>query len=137
MVLDALPRMGLPDFAPADGAFYAYVDVGHLTADSLALSAEILDRAGVAVTPGLDFDPARGARTLRLSYAGATGEVAEGLRRLSAHLARASARTRARTDARARRGLSAHAPVFCVPVAPRAYKRRASEPGPGPEGDRP
>ena len=84
LVLDALPRMGLPRFAPADGAFYAYADVGHLTEDSLALSAEILDRAGVAVTPGLDFDPARGGRWLRLSYAGATAEVAEGLSRLSA-----------------------------------------------------
>ena len=86
-MLDALPRMGLPDFAPADGAFYAYCDVSHLTGDSLALSAEILERAGVAVTPGLDFDPARGARWLRLSYAGATAEVAEGLSRLAAFFA--------------------------------------------------
>ena len=91
LVLDALPRMGLPDFAPADGAFYAYADVGHLTDDSLAMSSEILDRAGVAVTPGLDFDPARGARTLRLSYAGATGDVAEGLRRLAGYFAEPTA----------------------------------------------
>ena len=86
LVLDALPRMGLPRFAPADGAFYAYADVGHLTDDSLALCNEILERAGVAVTPGLDFDPARGGRWLRLSYAGGLAEVAEGLRRLSAFL---------------------------------------------------
>jgi aspartate/methionine/tyrosine aminotransferase len=87
LVLDALPRMGLSRFAPADGAFYAYADVGHLTGDSLALSGEILERAGVAVTPGLDFDPARGGRWLRLSYAGSTEDVAEGLRRLAAFLA--------------------------------------------------
>ena len=86
LVLDALPRMGLQRFAPADGAFYAYCNVSDLTDDSLALSAEILERAGVAVTPGLDFDPARGGRWLRLSYAGATAEVAEGLSRLSAFL---------------------------------------------------
>ncbi len=82
LVLDALPRMGIARVAPADGAFYAYADVAHLTDDSLALSAEILERAGVAVTPGLDFDPVRGGRTLRLSYAGATEDVAEGLARL-------------------------------------------------------
>ena len=86
LMLDALPRMGLARFAPPDGAFYVYADVGHLTDDSLALSAEILDEAGVAVTPGLDFDPARGGRWLRLSYAGSTADVAEGLRRLAAHL---------------------------------------------------
>ena len=92
LMLEALPRMGLGRFAPPDGAFYVYADVGHLTDDSLALSAEILDEAGVAVTPGLDFDPVRGGRTLRLSYAGATADVAEGLRRLSAHLAGRDAR---------------------------------------------
>ena len=92
LMTEALPRMGLARFAPPDGAFYVYADVGHLTDDSLALSAEILEEAGVAVTPGLDFDPARGGRTLRLSYAGATADVAEGLRRLSAHLAGRGAR---------------------------------------------
>ena len=83
LVLDALPAMGLARVAPADGAFYAYVDVGHLTDDALALSSEILDRAGVATAPGIDFDPGRGARWLRLSYAGAAGDVAEGVRRLA------------------------------------------------------
>ena len=86
LVLRALPGMGLDRFAPADGAFYAYVDVGHLTGDSLALSADILERAGVAVAPGVDFDPARGGRWIRLSYAGAGEDVAEGMRRLSAYL---------------------------------------------------
>ena len=36
------------------------------------------------MTPGLDFDPRRGARTLRFSYAGSTADIAEGLRRLAA-----------------------------------------------------
>jgi aspartate/methionine/tyrosine aminotransferase len=48
------------------------------------LAADILVKAGVAVTPGLDFDPHRGARTLRFSYAGATADVVEGLARLQA-----------------------------------------------------
>ena len=55
-----------------------------MTDDSRALCDRILREAGVAVTPGLDFDPARGSGTLRFSYAGATADIAEGLRRLEA-----------------------------------------------------
>ncbi len=83
MMIDGLAAAGLPSFAPPDGAFYVYADAGHLGDDSLELSARILDEAGVAVTPGLDFDPGRGHRMLRLSYAGATPDIAEGLDRLA------------------------------------------------------
>ncbi|TDL84170.1 aminotransferase class I/II-fold pyridoxal phosphate-dependent enzyme [Palleronia sediminis] len=83
LMLERLPGAGFPDFAPPDGAFYVYADVSHLTDDSLALSAEILDRAGVAVAPGVDFDPVRGRHMLRLSYAGAPDEIALGLDRLA------------------------------------------------------
>jgi aspartate/methionine/tyrosine aminotransferase len=88
LMLEGLPRAGLARIAPPDGAFYIYADVSDLTDDSRALADMILDRAGVAVTPGLDFDPARGGRTLRLSYAGATDDVAEGIDRLAACLGR-------------------------------------------------
>ncbi len=84
LLLDGLPKAGFHRIAPPDGAFYIYADVSDLTDDSRALSARILTEAGVAVTPGLDFDPARGARTLRFSYAGSTPDIAEGLRRLDA-----------------------------------------------------
>lgn len=87
LMLDGLPRMGLDRIAPPEGAFYIYADVSHRTDNSLRFAAEILDRAGVAVTPGLDFDPDRGAGTLRLSYARATDDIAEGLRRLAAFMA--------------------------------------------------
>jgi aspartate/methionine/tyrosine aminotransferase len=87
IVLEALGAAGLTQSAPADGAFYVYLDVSAYTQDSLALSSEILREAGVAVTPGLDFDKARGARFLRLSYARSTAEVAEGMVRLSAFFA--------------------------------------------------
>ncbi|WP_308917314.1 pyridoxal phosphate-dependent aminotransferase [Jannaschia sp. LMIT008] len=82
LMLDRLPDLGLTPVAPPDGAFYVYADVSHLTDDSVALAADILDRTGVAVTPGVDFDPDRGRRTLRLSYARTTAEVEEGLDRL-------------------------------------------------------
>ncbi len=84
LMLEGLPRAGFTRIAPPDGAFYIYADVGDLTDDSRALSARILHEAGVAVTPGLDFDPRRGARTLRFSYAGSTADIAEGIRRLEA-----------------------------------------------------
>lgn len=83
ILLDGLAAAGLTGTAPADGAFYVYVDVSHLTGDSLALSSRILAEAGVAVTPGLDFDKARGAGFLRLSYARSTPEIEEGVARLA------------------------------------------------------
>ncbi|TDE40748.1 pyridoxal phosphate-dependent aminotransferase [Antarcticimicrobium sediminis] len=78
-----LPQAGFDKIAPPDGAFYFYADVSEFTSDSRAFAAEILDKAGVAVTPGLDFDPARGATTLRFSYARATADIEEGLARLA------------------------------------------------------
>ena len=87
MMLDRLPAIGFDRIAPPDGAFYVYADVSHLTGDSRALAAEILDRAGVAVTPGLDFDPVRGGRTLRFSYARGSTDIAEGLDRLARFMA--------------------------------------------------
>lgn len=81
---DGLKAAGLSNTAPADGAFYVYADVSHLTDDARAFAAQILDRAGVAVTPGLDFDKQRGAGTLRFSYARATEDIEEGVARLTA-----------------------------------------------------
>ena len=82
LMLDGLPAAGFDRIAPPDGAFYVYADVSHLTDDSVGFAKEILEQAGVAVTPGLDFDPARGGGTLRFSYARSTEDIAEGLRRL-------------------------------------------------------
>jgi len=87
LMLEGLPKAGFTKIAPPDGAFYIYADVSDLTNDSLGFCAEILQGAGVAVTPGLDFDPVRGAQTLRFSYARATPEIAEGLVRLQAFMA--------------------------------------------------
>ncbi|MDG2403843.1 MAG: aminotransferase class I/II-fold pyridoxal phosphate-dependent enzyme [Paracoccaceae bacterium] len=82
LMLEQLPRAGFERIAPPDGAFYVYADVSAFTDDSLAFSREILDGAGVAVTPGLDFDPERGHKTVRFSYARSTADIREGLRRL-------------------------------------------------------
>jgi aspartate/methionine/tyrosine aminotransferase len=84
LMLDGLPRAGFARVAPPDGAFYIYADVVDMTSDSHGFCDRILREAGVAVTPGLDFDPRRGGGTLRFSYAGSTEDIAEGLRRLEA-----------------------------------------------------
>ena len=88
LMLDGLAKAGFTSFAPPDGAFYVYADVSDITSDSRALAAQILQEAGVAVTPGLDFDPERGAGTLRFSYARATADIEEGLARLAEFMAR-------------------------------------------------
>ncbi len=82
LLLRDLPRAGFDRLAPADGAFYLYADVSHLTNDSVAFCGQILDQLGIALTPGTDFDTARGHGTLRFSYAGDAGEIAEAARRL-------------------------------------------------------
>ncbi len=87
LMLEGLPRAGFDRIAPPDGAFYVYADVSALTDDSRALAAEILDGAGVAVTPGLDFDPVRGHQTLRFSYARSSADIREGLERLRVFMA--------------------------------------------------
>jgi aspartate/methionine/tyrosine aminotransferase len=91
MMIEGLPKAGFDRIAPPDGAFYIYADVSHLTNDSRAFAAEILEKAGVAVTPGLDFDPVRGAGTLRFSYARSTADMEEGLRRLTRFMQERSA----------------------------------------------
>jgi aspartate/methionine/tyrosine aminotransferase len=88
LLLDRLPKMGLTRFAPPDGAFYVYADVSSFTRDSAQFCARLLDEAGVATTPGLDFDRERGAEAVRFSYAGDEGEVALGMDRLAAWLGR-------------------------------------------------
>ncbi len=87
ILMKGLAGAGFTQIAPPDGAFYIYADVGHLTDDSRALADEILQTSGVAVTPGLDFDPKRGARTLRFSYAGSREDMIEGVARLKDFMA--------------------------------------------------
>jgi len=87
LMQDGLPKAGFTRIAPPDGAFYFYADVSAYTDDSRAFAAEILEKAGVAVTPGMDFDPVRGAGTLRFSYARSTADIKEGLIRLQKFMA--------------------------------------------------
>ena len=82
LLLAELPKAGFDRLAPTDGAFYLYADIAHMTNDSPEFCRRMLAELGIACTPGIDFDRARGHATLRFSYAGATETMAEAARRL-------------------------------------------------------
>ena len=88
ILIDALAAAGLRRLAPADGAFYLYLDVSSLTDDSEAFCQNLLAATGVAITPGRDFDPVHGGAWVRLSFAGSTEHIVEAARRLSGWLKR-------------------------------------------------
>ncbi len=82
LLLQRLPEAGFDDLAPADGAFYIYADVARLTNDSTQFCRRMLTETGVATTPGVDFDPDRGHKFVRFSFAGATADIAAATDRL-------------------------------------------------------
>jgi aspartate/methionine/tyrosine aminotransferase len=82
LLVEELPRLGLGNFHPVDGAFYVYGDIGHLTNDSMDFCKRLLVEGGVATTPGVDFDREQGHRTFRICFAGSEADVREGLSRI-------------------------------------------------------
>ncbi len=80
VLLKGLPTVGISKLAPSDGAFYLYADIQDCSTDSVSFCKKILQEAGVALTPGLDFDPERGRHTLRISFAGSTNDMHEAIR---------------------------------------------------------
>lgn len=87
ILMNELPGMGLGKFLPVDGAFYVYADVSALTNDSMDFCRRAIREAGVAVTPGVDFDTRNGQRFVRLSFAGTESDMVEAVRRLRGWLA--------------------------------------------------
>ncbi|MGB3442954.1 MAG: pyridoxal phosphate-dependent aminotransferase [Actinophytocola sp.] len=87
LLVAGLGRMGIDRVAPADGAFYAYADVSHLTTDTMAWCQRLLAETGLAIVPGIDFDPELGDRFIRFSFAGPAQDIETGLDRLGNWLA--------------------------------------------------
>ncbi|MFE4459957.1 pyridoxal phosphate-dependent aminotransferase [Nocardia tengchongensis] len=87
LLLSGLTKLGITDLAPADGAFYVYADIAHLTDDSMRWCTEVLDATGVALAPGIDFDTRHGHHTVRFSFAGAAADIEAALDRLERYLA--------------------------------------------------
>ncbi|KAA5599005.1 aminotransferase class I/II-fold pyridoxal phosphate-dependent enzyme [Blastochloris sulfoviridis] len=82
----SLPKIGFDRILPVDGAFYLYADVSRFTNDSLAFARRMLAEAGVAATPGVDFDPHDGRHFIRFSYAGSAADMAEAVERIGGWL---------------------------------------------------
>ncbi len=84
-----MPKAGLDKFLPVDGAFYLYADVSRFTADSFDFAKRMLEEAGVAATPGIDFDPVHGREFVRFCYAGSAADMREAVERIGALAAQA------------------------------------------------
>jgi aspartate/methionine/tyrosine aminotransferase len=82
LLIDLLPKAGFNKLSRADGAFYLYADVSHMTNDSEEFCRRCLDETGVAITPGIDFDPERGSKFVRFSFAGPCEDIATAAKRL-------------------------------------------------------
>jgi len=83
ILIEGLPKAGLTKFLPADGAFYLYADVSEFTSDSFEFAGRMLEKAHVAATPGIDFDPVRGHRFIRFSYARSADDMREAVARIA------------------------------------------------------
>lgn len=88
ILTEGLPRIGIDRILPVDGAFYLYANVSGFTDDSLAFARSMLAEAGVAATPGVDFDPYDGRHFIRFSYAGAADDMREAVERIGGWLKR-------------------------------------------------
>ena len=88
ILVDGLPKAGLDKFLPVDGAFYLYANVARFSNDSLDFAKRMLEQAGVAATPGIDFDPVDGRHFLRFCYAGSAAEMHEAVERIGQWLTR-------------------------------------------------
>ncbi|MGL4438241.1 MAG: pyridoxal phosphate-dependent aminotransferase [Bosea sp. (in: a-proteobacteria)] len=86
ILMNELPHIGLGQFLPIDGAFYVYTDISALSNDSMDFCKRAIREAGVAITPGLDFDPENGHRFARLSFAGTEADMREAVKRLGTWL---------------------------------------------------
>jgi aspartate/methionine/tyrosine aminotransferase len=82
ILVEGLPKAGLTRFLPVDGAFYLYADVSRFTDNSFDFAKRMLEEAGVAATPGIDFDPVHGREFIRFSYAGSSADMREAVERI-------------------------------------------------------
>jgi len=84
-LLPALRGLGFEISVEPEGAFYLYADCSRFAVDSQALAGRLLEQAGVAITPGLDFGSNRPERHVRFSYANTLENLQEAVRRLAAY----------------------------------------------------
>ena len=81
-LIEGLLRIGLRNFVVPEGAFYLYLNIEHLTNNSLQFACDFLEAEGVAITPGIDFDKEDGHKYIRFSYTGTKEDIIEGIEKL-------------------------------------------------------
>ncbi|NOX34460.1 MAG: pyridoxal phosphate-dependent aminotransferase [Deltaproteobacteria bacterium] len=84
-VIDRLKKMGFGIKVEPTGAFYVFANAKHISNDSYALALDILEKAHVGVTPGIDFG-SNGEGYLRFSYANSMENLKTGLDRMEGYL---------------------------------------------------
>jgi aspartate/methionine/tyrosine aminotransferase len=82
LLINFFEDMGLHKYAPADGAFYLYLDISNITDNSTDFAINLLNEAGVSITPGEDFDNKLGRKYTRISYGGSNKDIIEGVKRI-------------------------------------------------------
>jgi aspartate/methionine/tyrosine aminotransferase len=85
-LLPALRELGFDIPVTPDGAFYLYADCSRFSEDSYAFSIQLLEEAGVAITPGVDFGSNQPERHVRFAYTTSLENLREGVRRLAEYL---------------------------------------------------
>lgn len=85
-MIDRLKQMGFDIKVEPTGAFYVFVNAKHISSDSYALALDILEKAHIGVTPGIDFG-ANGEGFIRFSYANSMDNLRIGLDRMEGYLA--------------------------------------------------
>jgi len=83
-LLRSLPEAGFKRLSPAEGAFYLFADISDRATNSIDFCSRLLAEAGIAATPGLDFDRERGHRFVRFSYCGPEVDMQAAAKRLKA-----------------------------------------------------
>lgn len=86
-LVPALRALGFQIPHTPPGAFYVYTDCSRLTGDSHNFALDLLERAGVAITPGIDFGVHRAHQHVRFAYTRPVERLREGVRRIGDYLA--------------------------------------------------
>jgi aspartate/methionine/tyrosine aminotransferase len=84
-IVKRLRELGFGITVEPTGAFYVFANAKHISNDSYRLAFDILEKAHVGVTPGIDFG-SNGEGYLRFSYANSIENIAEGLNRIENYL---------------------------------------------------
>ena len=86
ILVEGLPKAGIDKFLPVDGAFYLYADISRFSNDSLDFAKRMLEEAGVAATPGIDFDPHHGKDFIRFCYSRSADDMKEAVEKIGVWL---------------------------------------------------